>query len=109
MKSNHSAQTKFTKAITVFCVLGYGGAAYLFSSIEAGFGNGGSFLAMLCIVLVCFTALLTTVLGIFACYTSIATKSYLKQGIFNSFWLPFLISLPTVLFLWWKLIENGMS
>ncbi len=106
MDSNSRSQEKFTKLILMCFVLGYGSSALMFLSIDEGTGNGGAFQAMLAIFVLLSTAVVTTFLGVIALFTSALRQSWLKEGVFNSYWLPLLLSSPPIIWLLWQYMSS---
>ena len=97
----------WNKVVLGVFVLGYGGAGCIFSSINESQGNGGAFIAMLAISLLFLTAIVSSLLGVIVGLVSIQTKSYLNKGVFNSYWLPFLLASPPFAWFIWQALGVG--
>ncbi|CAA0094900.1 Uncharacterised protein [BD1-7 clade bacterium] len=104
MVSNSRSQEKFTKFILVCFVIGYGSSTLMFLSIDGGTGSGGAFQAMLAMIILVSRAVVTTFLGVIALFTSALRQSWLKEGVFNSYWLPLLLSSPPIIWLLWQYV-----
>jgi len=102
MDNKINSQRAINKSVLVSFILGYGGAIIIFTSIESDTGNGGAFVAMTAIFILCLGALVTTILGFFATAYAIINKSQTQKGALNSIWFPLLLSSPPFIYLAWQ-------